>query len=168
MYVDARGSFLKFALGRCYVNSQNLMNQVGVVAISVLGSAGPGAGGVAAAGGGAYGHAAAHHRKASSGMPPGVVGGGAPGGGGGGGAMDDLAVDMSLDPETAAKLREVTRLKEEAVASEQYAKAKQYKLVQDNILRMGAKLAKLHAEKVEAVRSEDYDRAKVTVPASLF
>lgn len=62
--------------------------------------------------------------------PPGAIGGRPPlpglaagaGGGsvGGGAGVNDLAVDMGMDPETAALLRDVSRRKEAAVASEEY------------------------------------------------
>ena len=46
--------------------------------------------------------------------------GGSGGGGGGGAGVHDLAVDMGMDPETAALLRDVSRRKEAAVAAEEY------------------------------------------------
>lgn len=40
VYLKARGHFLKLVLHKCYVNSLNLYNQVGLIAINVLGSSG--------------------------------------------------------------------------------------------------------------------------------
>ena len=43
VYIKARGNFVKLLLHRCYVNAPNLFNQVGLVAVNVLGGGGPAA-----------------------------------------------------------------------------------------------------------------------------
>ena len=139
VYVDAAGTYFKFRVHRCYLNNQNHTNQVSIVAISVLGNPGGSAAAVAAAPAHAAKRDAGHRR--------------APGG-------SDLAIDVGMDPETASKLREVARLKNEAVASEDYAAAKQYKEVETRIRAAASQLARLHAEKQTAVANEDYDLAK--------
>ncbi len=40
--LKARGNFVKLLLHKCYVNPLNLMNQVGLIAVNVLGSPVPG------------------------------------------------------------------------------------------------------------------------------
>ena len=45
VYLKARGHFLKLVLHKCYVNSLNLYNQVGLIAINVLGTPGAARGG---------------------------------------------------------------------------------------------------------------------------
>lgn len=47
--------------------------------------------------------------------------------------LDDLAFDVYQDAETAAMIRQLARLKEEAVAGEDYQKAKQLKTVIDGL-----------------------------------
>ena len=40
VYFQASGNFLKLLLHRCHVNTVNLFNQVGVVAVNVIGALG--------------------------------------------------------------------------------------------------------------------------------
>ena len=80
-------------LHQCYVNKYNLFNQVGVVALNVLGEAPPRAAGYS----GSRGRADAPQPAMS---PRGV------------------AVDMKLDPVTAARVKEVRREKRAAVEAE--------------------------------------------------
>ena len=51
----------------------------------------------------------------------------------GGAGMNDLAVDMGLDPETAALLRQVAARKEMCVANEDFELAKRLKTLQEQI-----------------------------------
>jgi hypothetical protein len=37
VYLKAKGSFLKMLINKCYINPMNLFNQVGLIAINVLG-----------------------------------------------------------------------------------------------------------------------------------
>jgi len=138
VYLRTRGTFLKLLLHKCYINPSNLFNQIGLIAVNVLGlpaNAPPAptlAGGVRAP----------------------VPGAARPGPG-----VHDLAVDMGMDPETATLLREVVARKEGAVAAEEFELAKRLKALQDGIRRVGGTLASLAADKSKAVEEEDYDRA---------
>ena len=38
VYLKARGGFMKFLLHKCHVNSLNLQNQVGLIALNILGA----------------------------------------------------------------------------------------------------------------------------------
>ena len=38
MYLKARGNFLRLVLHKCYVNDHNLFNQVGLIALNVIGT----------------------------------------------------------------------------------------------------------------------------------
>jgi centrosomal protein CEP104 len=38
VYIKAKGSFMKLIIHKCYINPLNLFNQVGLIAINVLGS----------------------------------------------------------------------------------------------------------------------------------
>jgi centrosomal protein CEP104 len=74
--------------------------------------------------------------------------------------MNDIAIDMGMDPETAALLREVSTRKEAAVANEDFELAKRMKGLQDQIKHVGGTLATLVADKNRAIAEEDYDRAR--------
>lgn len=152
VFLKARGVFMKLIIHKCYINPLNLFNQVGIIALNVLGqpvSAG-GGGGIVGGGGGGYGAVP---------MLDGGVGGGKPPLAAGRRGIHDLAVDMGLDPETAALLRDVAARKEAAVAAEDFEAAKRLKGLQDTIKSVGGQLAQLVADKARAVEDEDYDRA---------
>ena len=133
MYLSAAGRFLKLKVHKCYINKHNLFNQVGVVAVNVLGEpvaapsylqgqggGGGGGGGVQAAGPRGVTGAGAQPTHPSYRRPAGApVGSGdkkpSP--------LDDLAFDMNFDPETAAKIRQVHEAKDRAVEMEEYEQA---------------------------------------------
>jgi hypothetical protein len=73
--------------------------------------------------------------------------------------VHDLAVDMGMDPDTAAMLREVAMRKDAAVASEDFELAKRLKALQEQIKNVGGSLAALAADKARCVEEEDYDGA---------
>jgi len=146
VYIDCTGAFLKLLVHKCYLNTHNIYNQVGIVAVNLLGDyvGGPSSGevGVPAA-------------------PFGAVDGGGGGGLGGGGRMNDLAFDMNLDPESASRIRQIVAAKERAVELEDYDAAKRLKEAEGQLCQLGVQLAQLEVSKRQAVKSEDYDRAKV-------
>jgi centrosomal protein CEP104 len=98
---------MKFVVHKCYLNQLNLYNQVGLIAINVIGH--PGLDDPAAP-------MAADDISVRGGKLPPRPGAGARAGAG----INDLAVDMGMDPETAALLRDVNKRKDAAVASEDY------------------------------------------------
>lgn len=128
VYIDAAGSFLKLLVHKCYMNKHNIFNQVGVVAINLLGETmtgglQPGAllgGGVDSYGGQQPPYGVAGHTPASSNPSPSAAGRY-------GGAMDDLSFDMNLDPESAQRIRQIVAAKERAVEKEDYDAAKRLK-----------------------------------------
>lgn len=133
VYIDYTGQYVRFVIHRNYVNKQNLFNQVGIVAVSFLGASG----------------------QAGKGMGPSetlIAGGSNP--------LNDLSVDMNLDPQTAAKLRLLSETKARAIATEDYLTAKQIKAVEAELKALGSRLAQLDMAKRQAVGAEDYDRAK--------
>ena len=73
---------------------------------------------------------------------------------------NDLSNDMNLDPQTANKLRQLADAKTKAIDAEDYLTAKQIKHVEHELKSLGSKLAQLDMAKSEAVRCEDYDLAK--------
>lgn len=67
---------------------------------------------------------------------------------------------MNLDPQTAAKVRQLAEAKTRAIDREDYLTAKQIKIVEQELKALGSKLAQLDMAKSEAVAVEDYDLAK--------
>lgn len=139
MYITAMGSFMKIVVHKCYSNPHNLFNQVGIIAINILGKPLPASYAGALPAGGANPAAVPKHSK--------------------GAGVEDLAVDMGVDPTTAATLRDVHAQKVAAVEAEDYAAAKQLKAIEDSLRSVGGRLARLLADKSAAVEAEDYDRA---------
>ena len=140
VYIDYAGNYLRLIVHRNYVNKQNLFNQVGIVAINLLGTEGGGA-------------QASNSVAAGMGMPS-VIGPASSN------PLNDLSIDMNLDPQTATKLRLLSETKARAIATEDYLTAKQIKAVEGELKQLGSRLAQLDMAKRQAVGAEDYDRAK--------
>lgn len=81
VYIDNPGRFVRLVVHRNYVNKQNLFNQVGIVAVNLLGADGMDRANPS-------GTAVSHSQGGSYNNP-----------------LNDLSIDMNLDPQTAAKLR---------------------------------------------------------------
>lgn len=169
VYLKAKGSFLKLLMHKCYLNPLNLFSQVGLIAINVLGQ--PANMGQPGAPLGLRGAARLVLCKDQQQCVPAIhlvsnnnelvcafhvcrVPSGPSGAG-----INDLAVDMGMDADTAAMLREVALRKEAAVAGEDFELAKRLKALQDQIKHVGGTLAALTADKARAVEQEDYDTA---------
>lgn len=75
-------------------------------------------------------------------------------------AMADLVLDVSVDPTTASKIRDVAAAKDAAVMNEDYDEAKRLKLHIEKLKVLGQHIASLEAKKRAAVDCEDYDAAK--------
>jgi hypothetical protein len=136
VFVDAMGSYLKLLIFENYVNKHNSYNQVGVVAISLLGL------------------------DDDSKRPVGGGRGEKDSAKGYNNPYNDLTVDINLDPQTANKLRQLAEAKAKAISNEDYVTAKQIKLVEQELKSLGSRLAQLDMAKQEAVATEDYDLAK--------
>jgi len=138
VYIDYAGKYMRLIVHRNYVNKQNLFNQVGIVAINLLGSE---------SGGGSASNSLSvgipHATGPASSNP-----------------LNDLSIDMNLDPHTANKLRLLSETKARAIATEDYLTAKQIKAVEGELKQLGSRLAQLDMAKRQAVGAEDYDRAK--------
>mmetsp|Transcript_9912 Transcript_9912/g.8858 ORF Transcript_9912/g.8858 Transcript_9912/m.8858 type:complete len:843 (-) Transcript_9912:96-2624(-) len=131
VYIDHIGSFIRFVIHKSYVNQYNYFNQVGIIAINLMGS---------------------EMVKSSNGLksfPP-VVNN----------PLNDLSIDMNLDPQTTLKLRQLSEAKAKAVATEDYITAKKIKSIENDLKELGSRLSQLEIEKRSAVESEDYDQAK--------
>jgi len=151
VHVDAVGHYLKLNIHKNHVNRHNLYNQVGIIAVNVIGDE--------------------LHKPFNLNEPdillgderldndPGVEGFFnrpdyiSP--------LDDLAFDMYQDPEIAQIIRRLERKKQEAVLQERYDYAKKLKTAIVELQKVGEKLGKMEVEKRQAVENEDYDKAKL-------
>lgn len=143
VFIDHAGQFIKFLVNENHVNKLNIYNQVGIVAVSLMGTE-------SSENDNGYERdvkavaPARHPTNGSRNMNP----------------YNDLTMDMNLDPTTAAKLRQLAEAKFRAVDNEDYLMAKQIKGVESELKTMGSRLAQLDMAKSEAVAAEDYDLAK--------
>ena len=145
VYIDHMGKFVRLLIHKNFVNKQNLFNQVGIVAVNLLGGddakdVGP----ISSSPGHAH-HSPIRGDKAVPSYSN---------------QLNDLSIDMNLDPQTAAKLRQLVDAKAKAVANEDYVTAKRIKEVEGELKTLGSQLAQLDIAKKRAVAEEDYDRAK--------
>jgi centrosomal protein CEP104 len=140
VYVNARGSHLKLSIKKCHKNAINMFDQVGVIAINVVGNKSGDA------------LAPIQHSAAVSNS-----------------AGPDFSAEAALsgssegllDAQTEAKLAELQRSKNAAIAAEDYDTAKQLKVVIDSIRRVTNELSALERRKRQAISEEDYDQAKI-------
>eukprot|EP00042_Codosiga_hollandica_P057318 m.845941 g.845941 ORF g.845941 m.845941 type:complete len:1144 (+) comp59554_c0_seq31:109-3540(+) len=72
---------------------------------------------------------------------------------------EDLAFNVYQDPQTAAAIRTLLQLKEEAVQSHNYARAGQLKQMVQTLQLMGEELGRLERIKASAVAKEDFQTA---------
>lgn len=108
VYIDnIFGSFIKLIINEPHMNKQNIYNQVGIIAVSLMGNADD-----AAPAKGAAKYIPGHKPSA-----PGTN-------------YNDLSIDLNLDPQTAAKLRQLSEAKSRAVDAEDYPTAKRIKEVE--------------------------------------
>ena len=141
VHVNVDAAILRVVIHKCHVNKLNIYNQVGVVALNVIGEPiSPMDGGL---GGGQYDGLAPGPR------PSRLAG------------VSDLSLDFDVDPVTAQKIREIHALKEDAVAREDYDEAKRLRDGINRLKAVGAKVAQLEQRKRSAIEAEDYDAAKV-------
>ena len=134
VYVDYPGKFVRLLLHKNYVNNQNYFSQVGIVAINLMGSIE------------SQGKSGSHGFKKSYGTIA-------------SNPLNDLSIDMNLDPETTSKLRQLSDAKSRAIATEDYVTAKKIKSVENDLKELGVKLAQIDISKRKAVENEDYDLA---------
>lgn len=131
------GSYLRVVVHAPHRNAHNVFNQVGIVAVNLLGQP-----------------RAAPRLHAPPSLAPIDTGGGARN------QMDELEHMMAMDPETAAAIRHVIDVKHQLVARDQFALAKAFKQHEQELGRLGLPIAKLQRSKRDAIAVEDYDLAK--------
>lgn len=140
VYIDHSGCFIKLLVHRCFSNKYNLFNQVGIIAINLLGNEENN-------GNGKMGNGLIMGQLAPQNAFNNIN------------SLNDLSVDLNLDPETANKLRQLAETKAKAIAHEDYTLAKLIKNVESDLKSMGSRLAQLDLSKRRAVENEDYDKA---------
>lgn len=149
VYIDHVGKYVKLLLQKNYVNKQNLFNQVGIVAMNLLGSEEK-----------FIGNNNMYHSNVndlrSGAKESSVTGYRQPSYN----PLNDLTIDMNLDPITASKIRILAEAKAKAIATEDFSMAKQIKIVEAELKSLGSRLAQLDVAKKQAIDDEDYDRAK--------
>ncbi|KAH9514057.1 hypothetical protein Btru_030100 [Bulinus truncatus] len=151
VHVDAVGHFLKLNIHKNHVNKHNLYNQVGIIAINVIGDeirrpyevTDPDL---------LLDDPRIERDPALEGLfnKPDYIS-----------PLDDLAFDMYQDPEIAQIIRRLERKKQEAVLQERYDYAKRLKQAITELQKVGEKLGKMEVEKRQAVENEDYDKARI-------
>ncbi|GMH57658.1 hypothetical protein TrST_g2332 [Triparma strigata] len=159
VYIDSLAHFLKIRIHRCYINKFNLYNQVGIVALNVLGE------GVNSANtpqlmspSGMLASPLPIHQQMASPPPqvedvfsspqqPQI-------------SSADVSFDASFPPQAATMIKSVLAAKERAVSGEDFDLAAQLKGAEGEIMIVATKLSKLEAQKKAAVASEDYEKAK--------
>lgn len=72
---------------------------------------------------------------------------------------DDLAVEMHFDKQVSAILKNINNAKKQAVENEDYIQAKAIKLVENDLKELGIRISKLELAKKLSVEEEDYDKA---------
>lgn len=143
VYVDVTAQYLKILLHKCHINKYNLVNQVGLIALNVLGEPlGP---------------------DLAMGPPPTVPRGMnpvSPGASQGSGTGFAIEGDVQFDPQTSDRMRALVAAKKRAVELEDYDEAKRCKEMINRLRSVGHALAQLEEKKRLAVSNEDYDTAK--------
>ena len=151
VYIDDKsGQFLKLIIHRPHHNTQNLFTQVGIIAINILGSeAAPQvaeskeAAMVAptAAASGAKSASNEPLKNATNAINTYVKGG-----------TNDLSYTYSMDPQTAKRLKYLADVKEAAITSEDFVRAKRVKMLENELKRLGSRLVQLDVAKADAVK----------------
>ena len=149
VYIDHVGKYVKILMQKNYVNKQNLFNQVGIVAMNLLGSE------EKYIGNGNLFHSNVNDLRAGA-KDSAITGYRQPSYN----PLNDLTIDMNLDPLTASKIRVLAEAKAKAIATEDFLMAKQIKAVEAELKSLGSRLAQLDVAKKQAIDDEDYDRAK--------
>ncbi|KAG1659551.1 hypothetical protein FOA52_015355 [Chlamydomonas sp. UWO 241] len=146
VHVNVPATLLRLVVHRCHVNKLNIYNQVGLIALNLIGETiGPPM--AMPPGGYLQVHAqptreVQYYNAAAA-------------------DVADLNLDIHVDSITAAKIRELARAKDAAVAREDYDEAKRIKASIDRLKVVGQKIAQLEMRKRAAVEKEDYDTAKL-------
>ena len=131
VYTDYLCVRVKFNLLRCHNNSHNIYNQVGLIAISVLGE---------------Y---------------PNIMGNLGQDNNINLENLDKLEDEMIYDPATLKRLKELYKAKKKAVELEDFDEAKRIKVAIDSLKSVSQSLIQLEERKKIAIKNDDFDAAKL-------
>lgn len=154
IHLDAEGHFMKLVLHKNHVNKYNIYNQVGLVAVNVIGDR-------------LDDPLDPNPLKNVDSLLQGYMNPNSNQGPVWGrinkpdyiSRLDDLSFDMYQDPETAALIRKLNDKKQEAVQQERYDYAKKLTAVISDLYKVGERLGRYEVEKKKAVEMENYDLA---------
>ncbi|XP_069990312.1 centrosomal protein of 104 kDa isoform X3 [Penaeus vannamei] len=139
--VDCTGTFLKLVLHKNHINRLNLYNQIGLVAINILGN---------------------EVETNNNSVSPDGEGGQVPS------ARDqevpiyhDLAFAMYVDTQVAATIRTLEDRRLAAMREQRYEYANKLKSAVTQLRAAGERLGKYELEKRHAIENENFDRAKL-------
>ncbi|CAL8106994.1 unnamed protein product [Calicophoron daubneyi] len=136
VHVDASGSFVRLLLHKSYANRLNNYDQVGIIAINLLGIFTDKSNNEKATG--------SLIQKNPDFIPP----------------TEDLAFDIYQDPEVANIIRSLEKQKEVMVLQERFDQAQKIRDAITALQRIGERLGRLAMEKQQAVEVENYECAK--------
>eukprot|EP00002_Diphylleia_rotans_P002023 TRINITY_DN11235_c0_g1_i3.p1 TRINITY_DN11235_c0_g1~~TRINITY_DN11235_c0_g1_i3.p1 ORF type:complete len:1076 (+),score=204.72 TRINITY_DN11235_c0_g1_i3:46-3273(+) len=146
--INCKAQFIRLVFHKCHINKYNLYNQVGLIAISLIGYP-------------LVNRPTSEQRiKRSNSTEPSYSEGlraRVPSGQ----MLNDLMYDLNFDPATAESIRMLEKEKDRCIKSEDYDEAKKIKIGIEYLRQIGADLAKLDAKKADAVEHEEYDQAKI-------
>jgi len=146
VYINGTANYVRFTLHESHINAINLFNQVGIVAITILGKV-------------AADHPLDAKPLSVEHPPPAAVEGASAGRGRGKGKGAAAPRPHGLDEATLQKIEELTALKKAAVEKEDYLEAKRCKSCIEGLQSAAQELSRLEAQKKVAVEQEDYDTA---------
>jgi centrosomal protein CEP104 len=132
--------FIRLLIHSCHINKHNLFNQVGIVAINIMGTMNESLDG--------NGPLPRHQ------MPEKILNGLEENRG-----LTDESMDPVIDEDVCIKLSSLSDAKQKAVEVENYSQAKELKSIEVDVRDLGITIAKLNEEKSVVVSSENYDRA---------
>ncbi|GFY44879.1 centrosomal protein of 104 kDa [Trichonephila inaurata madagascariensis] len=137
--LDIIAKFIKLVMHQNHVNKFNLCNQVGIIAVNLLGEP--------IMDGGSIKTKYLTDDLGFSNRAKNVT------------MLDELPFNMYVDVEVAQLIRALDRKKQRAISDDRFVYAKKLKYAQNQLIKVGEKLGKLDIEKELAVEDEDYDRA---------
>ncbi|TGZ59084.1 hypothetical protein CRM22_009262 [Opisthorchis felineus] len=138
VHLDTCGSYIQLLLHRNYPNRYNVYNQVGIIAVNLIGSFTGDSSEIDP-------EAFNMHAYRYDFIPP----------------TEDLAFDIYQDPEVADIIRRLEKLKQTAVLQERFDRAQKIRDSIGMLQQVGERLGRLNLEKQEAIEVENYERAKL-------
>ncbi|KAH6598662.1 hypothetical protein BASA50_003697 [Batrachochytrium salamandrivorans] len=158
IHLDAEVNLVKLVLHKCHVNALNLYNQIGLVAINVLGAVSESDASLQSI----SHYTLDSHRPAYGEISKAVLRG----------IMDkslvdsltpqdqDLSVSVEYDLHISNAISAIQRAKEKAVQEEDYSVARIMKQLRTLFLQGGDEIARLNLKKQETVSAEDFESAE--------